>query len=120
MAQEYLFRRLVFLLGEVEAGQAGAHTVRRIMHTGPAARAQSCVVWMLWTLCVCCIVVIWPGFLGEYVLSRDCVRRMGKGKVSGARGREKGKQGCGSRPRGWSLRFLLSCSWHVHCVLVVV
>lgn len=58
---------------------------------------------------VYCMAVIWPGFLGECVLSRDCLRRMGRENVSGARGREKRKQECGSRLRCWSLTFLLSC-----------
>lgn len=73
------------------------------MHTGPTACAHSCVIWMSWTLCVCCMVVIWPGFLGEYVLSRDCLRRMGRGNVTGARGRETGKQ---------EFLLLLTCPMH--------
>lgn len=41
-------------------------------------------------LSVCCMVVIWPGFLGEYVLSKNWLRRMGRGNIGGVRGREWG------------------------------
>lgn len=68
-------------------------------------------------VCVCCMVVIWPRFHGEYVLG---LRRIGRENGSRARGREKGKQECGSRPRGWGITFLLSCCWHDQCMLVVV
>lgn len=32
------------------------------------------------------MVVIWPGFLDEYVLSRNCLRRMGRVNIGGKRG----------------------------------
>lgn len=35
-----------------------------------------------------CMVVIWPGFLGEYVLSRNWWRRMERGNIGGVRGGE--------------------------------
>lgn len=41
-------------------------------------------------LSVCCTVVIWPGFLGECVLSRNWLRRTGRGNISAVRGREWG------------------------------
>lgn len=41
-------------------------------------------------LSVCWMVVIWPGFLGESNLSRNWLRRMGRGNIGGIRGREWG------------------------------
>lgn len=71
-------------------------------------------------LCVCVLHGCHLAKIPWWICAGQGLRRIGRENVSRARGREKGKQECGSRPRGWGITFLLSCCWHDQCMLVVV